>query len=328
VVVTLVAVPFRDRLEPGTAALIMLVAPLVAAFGTLRLAVVASAVSALVFNVVFTHPYYSLGIESTTSIVAFVTYTVVALVLGLVIVRMRRAVESSERHAREARHGIALVQSASHDLRTPLASVRALASSIPHAGPVNAEQQQVVADIEAQCVRLGDTVEQVLDLTRIEGGLLQPRLQTVSLDDLLASAIEAVGPSVDVSLRVDDDVPAIPVDEPLIRQVVVNLLENAKRFGEPPIQIRVVSVGDGVQIRVRDRGPGVSQQELRALLDPEAPARRDSAGRARGLGLLVSEGFVRAHGGTLRAESPSDGGAMFIVTLPREAPRELAGSRS
>lgn len=299
-----VLVPLRSDLDEGTIALVLLFAPLVAAPGGRRVAIAASVVSALAFNYWFTVPLHSLRIADTASIVAFVVYLVLSVGTALLVGLLRqRAVEAA--HADALRETDALrvgmLRAVSHDLRTPLAAITASASVVGEVGPVTPDQIELLGDIGSQARRLSHLVDQALDVGRIEGGALVLRRERVGVDELVRDAVEAVGEDAHITLTIDDDVPAIPVDETLIRQVVVNLLTNAIRHGAPPIQLSVSVSGDDVCITVADHGPGLDSW----------PSPSSS-----GLGLTIVEGYVRAHDGRIELASTPGGGATIRVFLP------------
>lgn len=228
----------------------------------------------------------------------------------------RAALEQSEQHR------VTLVQSVSHDLRTPLTSMRALAATLPDLGAVTPAQRSVLDGIEHEATRLATMVDQVLDLSRIDSGRLMPRFETVALDDIVRSAVDAVErahPGVDVRVDIEPRARPVPVDEPLIRQVVVNLLENAIGHGAPPFEVSVRTVDEHTELRVRDHGAGIAPNDRQHMFDASwAMQRRTADDRARGLGLVIGAGFVRAHNGTLQVEHTPGGGATFVVSLPRE----------
>ncbi len=111
----------------------------------------------------------------------------------------------------------------------------------------------------------------------------------------------------------------LDADETLLRQVLVNLLQNAARYAPDsgPVRIEASESADSVEVRVVDHGPGVPEPERLRIFEPYNRARPGLRGSGSGLGLAISRGFVAAHGGTLRVETTPGGGATFVVTLPR-----------
>ena len=242
-------------------------------------------------------------------------------IVALAVARARLAEEGARRRALEETDRLRsiLLQSVSHDLRTPLTAIKASASALRMVPPPPAVAETMLSDIEEHADRLSRLVENLLDLSRIESGTLILRRQPVPVDELVAGAIDAARSELGrlaVDVRLAADLPPLPADETMIRQVLVNLLANAARHDpDGPIEV-VASAGEGVvALSVRDHGPGVPIAERDRLATPLAARARASGGRA-GVGLAIATGFVQAHGGTLRLEDTPGGGATFVVEMP------------
>lgn len=242
-------------------------------------------------------------------------------IVALAVARARLAEEGARRRALEETDRLRsiLLQSVSHDLRTPLTAIKASASALRMVPPPPPVAATMLADIEEHADRLSRLVENLLDLSRIESGALILRRQPVPVDELVAGAVDAARSELDrltVDVHLEPDLPPLLADETMIRQVLVNLLANAARHDpDGPIEV-IGAAGDGVVvISVRDHGPGVPMAERDRLATPLAERDRTSGGRA-GVGLAIATGFVQAHGGTLRLEDTPGGGATFVVTLP------------
>ena len=243
-------------------------------------------------------------------------------IVALAVARARLAEEGARRRALEETDRLRsiLLQSVSHDLRTPLTAIKASASALRMVPPPPAVAETMLTDIEEHADRLSRLVENLLDLSRIESGTLILRRQPVPVDELIAGALDAARSELGrltVDVRLEPELPPLPVDETMIRQVLVNLLANAARHDpDGPIEV-IATAGEGVvELSVRDHGPGVPQAERDRLATPLAARARTSGGRA-GVGLAIATGFVHAHGGTLRLEDTPGGGATFVVELPR-----------
>jgi two-component system sensor histidine kinase KdpD len=216
----------------------------------------------------------------------------------------------------------ALLQSVSHDLRTPLTAITASASALRESVP-ESEREALLDGIEHEARRLVRLVESMLDLSRIEAGALRPRRTRMPVEELLYAAVDdaaaaLAGQIVDVDGAAE--VPPVSVDETMMRQVLVNLLENASR-ADPDDAIGLYAASDGptVRISVVDHGPGVPEAERRRIFEPYyrlRPGKDRSSGT--GLGLAISRGFVEAHGGRISVEPTAGGGATFVVELPAD----------
>ncbi|HEU4898354.1 MAG TPA: ATP-binding protein [Actinomycetota bacterium] len=225
----------------------------------------------------------------------------------------------------------ALLNSVSHDLRTPLASIKASASSLldREIQWSDAERDEFLATINAEVDRLTHLVHNLLDMSRIEAGALDPRL-------VESSVAEVVGPVVRraraasrqrVDVDVPDELPAVLVDAVRLDQVLTNLLDNARAYAAgSPVQVVARQAGGTVELRVVDHGPGIPGPERERIFDQFY--RLKGGGRrpeGTGMGLAICRGIVEAHGGRLRVETTPGGGATFLLTLPvspRRAPVE------
>ncbi len=213
----------------------------------------------------------------------------------------RRVLTAADRQQREGVLRTALLQAASHELRSPLAAIRACAEAL--AGTyqqASGEARELVAALDAESRRLQRIVEDLLDLARNDAGRLPIRLRACSIEDLLASVIEELGPeqATRVTLEVAPPIPLCLCDPGHIRHAVRNLLDNALRVSPPEerVAVRVTSGPAGVVVSFSDRGPGVPKHLRRAIFEPfvQGPRRGGS-----GLGLAVAKSLVEANGGRL-----------------------------
>nr|MDA8291021.1 ATP-binding protein [Actinomycetota bacterium] len=213
----------------------------------------------------------------------------------------------------------ALLGAVSHDLRTPLATVKAALEELRRADPAlgRPERDELLELAESQADRLERLVANLLDMTQIQAGALRPRRAATTLDELVSETLSVLGPSRQgrVALSLPLTLPEVDVDHLLVVQVLANLLENAMRHAPAgsPIVVRARPAGELVEVAVDDRGPGVPAGERERIF---AMFNRVSGGGRAGLGLAIARAFVEAHGGTIRAEERAGGGASFVFTLP------------
>jgi two-component system sensor histidine kinase KdpD len=218
-----------------------------------------------------------------------------------------------------------LVAAVSHDLRTPLASIKASSSTLADAGlDISPEASRRLATlIDIQADRLAELVQNLLDMSRIQAGVLQPRRTVASLPDLVSAVVSEVAPEprgYTVRVELPGDLPPIDVDLTLISRVLANLLENAIRYGPKYSTITIGGVlanPQTVVVHVADHGPGVRPERRNEIF--ELLARRPGDAGA-GLGLTIAKTFVEAHGQRIWVEDVPDGGARFCFTLPAAAP--------
>ncbi len=221
----------------------------------------------------------------------------------------------------------AMLGAVSHDLRTPLASVKTAVSSLRQdSDSMQAgDRADLLELIELQSDRLARLVTNLLDMTRIESGALTLRSSLVAFDELVGEAIDAVTGLVPPNRIVVEDSPELPmleIDHMLIGQVLANLLENSARLapGESPIHIEARAVtgasGPMVEIAVADQGPGIATSERDRVFEMFSQHR--GGGRA-GIGLTIAKAFVEAHGGTIWIDPDVERGARVVFTVPSAA---------
>jgi two-component system sensor histidine kinase KdpD len=219
----------------------------------------------------------------------------------------------------------ALLDAVSHDLRTPLASIRAAAGALIDPDvpfdPETARSAGIAIDLEAQ--RLDRLVREVLDMSRIEAGALRPDLEALDVAAVVEPALDRLRPLIgDRSITIDlpADLPPVRADAVLLDTLIGNLLENAARYAPPPAPIAISGRADGARLRlaVEDGGPGVPSGALARLFDKFYRVDRQGTGSRRGLGigLSVVRGLAESMGGAADADASPLGGLRVIVGLP------------
>jgi two-component system sensor histidine kinase KdpD len=220
----------------------------------------------------------------------------------------------------------ALLESVSHDLRTPLAAIRAAAGSLvdPEVKWRPGEVRSVAASIDRDAERLSALVANLLDLGRIEGGALRPDRQPFVLADLVGDAVERLRPLLagrELAVDVPPELPPLLVDSVYVDQALGNILENAVRHTPTtaPISISAREADGTVALVVEDGGPGVSDEVLPRIFERfyRVVAQRETSRRGTGIGLTVVRGLIEASGGTVAARrSGRLGGLAIEVRLP------------
>jgi len=218
-----------------------------------------------------------------------------------------------------------LLASVSHDLRTPLAVISGASGALLDDGAVQdpAARRQMLASIHAEADRLARLVRNLLDMTRVESGTLEPEREWHPLEEIVGSALQLVsgrlgGASVTTALP--PDLPLLHVDGLLVGQVLINLIDNVLQHAPPgtPIDISArhePGAGRGaVVVEVADRGPGITTDDRPHVFTKFFRGR--GAGSGTGLGLAICRGIVEAHGGTIEADARPGGGVVFRIRLP------------
>jgi two-component system sensor histidine kinase KdpD len=217
-----------------------------------------------------------------------------------------------------------LFNSISHEIRTPLSAIMGASETLLD-GMLSDRQetrQELAGEIHDAAARLNRLVENLLDMTRLESGLIRPKLEWCDVRDLINSAVAKTSSELSgFSLGIDTpaDILLLRVDFALMEQVLRNLLLNASFYTPPGSEIRVrAAAGPGeCEITVEDNGPGLPADVLEKIFDKffRVPGSRTGG---TGLGLSIARGFVEAHRGTIRAENRTGGGLRFIIRLPLE----------
>ncbi|MEA2230353.1 MAG: two-component system, OmpR family, sensor histidine kinase KdpD [Solirubrobacteraceae bacterium] len=214
----------------------------------------------------------------------------------------------------------ALLRAVSHDLRSPLTAIVAASEALRSPLSRN-EHEQFVADIVGEAERLSRLVDKLLDLSRLEADVAQPRTDWCSIEELLHTAAQDIGAAPDAfAFSLGADLPQVRADPAQLERAFANLLENARRHcGGHPVSVRARAVGDRLVVRIVDRGPGIAPSRANHIFEPFYRVEPDgSVYRGAGLGLAIVRGFVEANGGRVWVESLPGQGASFVVALPLE----------
>ena len=304
---------------------------------------VAALVTALLAVVAF-HVVDRSGSSVQEDAIAFVTFLGSALAVGAAVgvgtdrlalaaqreEEQRRVSQLNERIAEHAQRmavleevdqqRVALLRSVSHDLRTPLATIRAVTTDLRDRNLHDeSTRQELLKSVSDEAERLDRLVGNLLSMSRIEAGSLHIDDQVVDFAELTELAALRLAPlftDVSVDLQIDPELPLVDGDPALLDEVISNLLENAARYAPSGSTVTVELVpttGPGVVMRVRDHGPGV---EVEHRADVFQAFWRGAASRSSGLGLAIARAVVEAHSGSIVLSETPGGGATFEVCLP------------
>jgi two-component system sensor histidine kinase KdpD len=215
----------------------------------------------------------------------------------------------------------ALLAAVGHDLRTPLSSATAAVSSLRSTDVdwSDEDREDLLATAEESLHRLAELVNDLLDASRLQAGVLAISLSAVGLDEIVPLALDELRvPSGRVRLDVQPGLPSVLCDPVLVQRVLVNLIANALRYSPsdtPPI-ITASSFDDRVELRVIDRGPGIPREKIAEAFQPFQRLGDTDNTTGVGLGLALSNGFMEAMGGRLEAEDTPGGGLTLVISLP------------
>ena len=232
--------------------------------------------------------------------------------------RLGEQARHAESLANVDRQRTALLAAVGHDLRTPLAGIKAAVSSLRQVDVSWSAQERdaLLATIEESTDRLDAVVGNLLDASRLQAGAMSVHPEPVALDEVVSAALLAL-PAGNVHVAVPDDLPLVHADRGLLERVLVNLLDNALRHGasDQPVEVRAFAGGESAKLEIADHGPGVPREQRERLFEPFG--RLDDRGTTGvGLGLAVARGFLEAMDGALVADATPGGGLTMRLRVP------------
>jgi two-component system, OmpR family, sensor histidine kinase KdpD len=237
--------------------------------------------------------------------------------------RLRTQAAQAEALAEGNRMRTALLAAVSHDLRTPLASIKASVSTLRQTDVQwsPADEAALLATIEDGADRLDALIGNLLDMSRLATGSLQPFLRPTSVEEVAPAALLGLAPASSVRIAVPDDLPLVRTDPVLLERVLANLFSNALAHSPPgrPPELRAWPAGPSVLLQVCDHGLGVPDEFKARMFEPFERLGDRTAGNGVGLGLAVAKGFLEAMGGTIHAADTPGGGLTVQVSLPGAA---------
>jgi len=250
---------------------------------------------------------------------AFANQTAVALERAILAERNR---ESQRQVDREQLRN-ALLSSVSHDLRTPLGGITGAASTLldDHGELPDPARRELLETIHEESNRLQRLVTNLLDVTRLESGVVDLVKEWVPLEEVVGSALERMAPQLGkrvVKVELPANLPLVQADPVLLGQVIINLLDNANKFAPPdqPIEIKAWATERSITLSVTDHGPGIPEGQGEHIFEKLVRFPQGEARPGAGLGLAICKGVMQAHGGKIMASNRASGGAQFMVSLP------------
>jgi two-component system sensor histidine kinase KdpD len=249
---------------------------------------------------------------------AFVAQTAMAME------RIRFSHQAEQAQILQARENLerALLNSISHDLRTPLATVTGVLASLQDAESRldKTSRRELLDTATAEAARLNRFVGNLLDMTRIEAGAVRLNIEDFDVQDLFGCALAALETRMggrEVTLRLQPVMPLVPMDPVLMTQVLVNLLDNSLKYSPPgsPIEVSASTEAPWLVLDVVDRGPGVPEHDLKRVFDKFYRIPIPEGVGGTGLGLSICKGIVEAHGGRISAENLPEGGLRIEIRL-------------
>ena len=312
--------------------------------------IAASIIGALCINIYFMEPYESFSLNRTGYPVAMLSMVTISCVVCALTARVKKQATEAVRREKNARALYeqnerlnaekaaiqleseraaireSILRAVSHDLRTPLTAISGTVSVLLESPEVSEKNISMLSDIKQDADSLIVMVENLLSVTRVQDGTMPLKKREDLLEEVAGDALLTVRrrfPDCRVELELPEDILYLPMDSLLVRQVMVNLLENAIRHSGDTghIRMRLYRQDDQAVVEVRDQGRGLSPEVLQAVRTGESIPLTGDATRGMGIGLSVCQSIIKAHGGFFTAENDPSGGAVFCFGLPTEGAR-------
>ena len=307
--------------------------------------IAASIIGAFSINVYFMEPYAVFSLSRTGYPVAMLSMIAISCVVCALTARVKKQATEAVRREKKTKLLYAqneklnaeknaiqlqsdrvsirenILRAVSHDLRTPLTSISGAASVLLSSPEISEKNLAMLSDIKQDADGLIVMVENLLSVTRVQDGTIPLKKREEMLEEVAGDALLTTRrrfPDCHASLELSEDILYLPMDSILIKQVMVNLLENAIRHSGDTshIQMRLYRRGNWAVTEVRDHGRGLSPEVIQAVKAGEAMPLSGDATRGMGIGLSVCQSIIKAHGGWFTASNHPEGGALFSFALP------------
>jgi two-component system sensor histidine kinase KdpD len=287
----------------------------------------AALLSTLVLNFFFIPPTFTFHIANAEDVLLFAIYFIVALVSAVLSFKIRQA-EKKARDKEEKENTIrlynTLLNSLSHELRTPIATIIGSVDTLTTNGSnLSAENRQVLlSEIDTASIRLNAQVENLLNMSRLESGVLKLNLDWCDINELINSVIDKISTiqhTQTISFEADHSLPLFKLDAGILEQVLQNIILNAIQYTPPQshIQLHASFQEQQCTIVIADDGDGFPSSEIPFVFNKFYRLPQTKTGGS-GLGLSIAKGFIEAHRGNIKLESKQHKGAIFTITIPAE----------
>ncbi len=285
----------------------------------------AAALSAFIWDFFFINPQFTFNVSSTDDAILLLMYFIIAMVNAVLTYKIRQ-IEKIARQKEEKANAIklynTLLNSLSHELRTPIATIIGATDNLQAKnGNLSAEnKQQLVLEISKASFRLNQQVENLLNISRLESGFLKPKKDWCDINEVVYSIVGRIEENKitqKASINISENLPLVSSDKGMLEQILYNLINNAVLYSEADSAIHISAMchADVLRIIVEDNGKGFPEEELQNVFEKFYRLKETKSG-GTGLGLSIVKGFAEALSGSVHLENISTGGARFIVSLP------------
>lgn len=283
--------------------------------------------SALIWNIFFIPPLYTFHIATAEDMLMFILYFVIAMVNTVLTFNIRSAEKKArDKEGREKTICLynTLLNSLSHEFRTPVSTILGAVDTLQESRYklTEANRQELLEQIDTASLRLNRQVENLLNMSRLESGMLKLQLDWCDLNELIFSVIQKLPPTAltnRILFKPQEHLPLFRVDAGLMEHVLHNIIYNATLYTpeNSMINIEAKLLAEALVITISDNGKGFLEEDLPFVFDKFYRVPHTQTGGS-GLGLSIAKGFTEAHNGTVTLVNQKNGGALFSITLPVE----------
>jgi len=288
---------------------------------------VSATLSAFIWDFFFIPPRFNFHVGNTDDAILLGMYFVIAMISAVLTYKIRQ-VENASRKKEEKANTLklydTLLNSLSHELRTPIATIIAATDNLQSGNDnlTGENKDELINEISKASLRLNQQVENLLNMSRLESGFIKPKIDWCDVGELvydITRKIEENGITQKISININPNLPLIKTDKVLLGQSIYNLLNNASLYTRPGSVINIIAVihVDILQLIIEDNGEGFPSGEIGNVFDKFYRLRYSKAG-GTGLGLSIVKGFIEALKGNVRLENIDTGGARFTIEIPCE----------
>ena len=328
IVVSSICFIFSGLLGYKVVALLLLLTVSVIAISFDILPVLAAALlSSLIWNYFFIPPRFTFHVGATEDVILFIMYFVIALVNAVLTYKIKQ-VQKVAREKDERAHTIklynTLLNSLSHELRTPIATIVGATDTLQARNIHLSEEHRVelLAEISKASFRLNQQVENLLNMSRLESGFIKPKPDWCDINEIIYNAVKRIEENKytqTIVVNISNELPLFRLDKGMLEQIVYNLINNACLYTpwNSMIHISAQCHINLLQLVIEDNGPGFPEKELGKVFDKFYRLKHSQAG-GTGLGLSIVKGFTEALGGTVRLDNVKPNGARFTINIPAD----------
>ena len=286
---------------------------------------VSATLSAFIWDFFFIPPRFTFQVGNTEDAILLLMYFIIAMISAVMTYKIRemeKASRKKEEKVKTLKLYDTLLNSLSHELRTPIATIIAATDNIQSGSDklTKENQEELIGEISKASFRLNQQVENLLNMSRLESGFIKPKLDWCDLSELVYDTVKKIEETrieQKITININPDLPLVKTDKMLLGQILYNLLNNAILYTRPGSLINVDAIihADILQITIEDNGDGFPPEEMDHVFDKFYRLKSSKTG-GTGLGLSIVRGFTEALAGSIKLENIGTGGARFTIELP------------